>query len=440
VLSLCIAGKYIFVIALLAPFVFVVTITQPKIAVYQFIFLFFTNIAVSVEPIILVVDISALLLISSAFMDYLLKPDPNFIRPKLLTNFIILIIAVSIAAMFGYKPLLALRPITKLLYLTATFLAVHRLSRYFEIKKLLKMFFWFAVFYSLIALWPYLSGGETARLFGFSRATLDDILLITIPMGLILMLFSDKKKGKWLLLGILIMSIALVATQSRLSLMLTVGFSIIAIYLVKKYLKRKTLPESDHNLINDLVNRRVKRIAFSILFLFTALFVLKPDIIEALWERFESLILFTSWDTLQIRFVLWSAAFTAFLDHPILGIGPGMFKHLPEIYPEIRFSSIFMRIQGFSSHNLVLHYLAETGLIGGLAVLTLMIKQYLMGFKLWKVRSNLLSSDILISLFLMTSIFLVSSFFEAGWLWGQLSYMFVFFVALVVKANELTTE
>jgi O-antigen ligase len=117
-----------------------------------------------------------------------------------------------------------------------------------------------------------------------------------------------------------------------------------------------------------------------------------------------------------------------------------MFKHLPEIYPEIMFSSIFMRIQGFSSHNLVLHYLAETGLIGGLAVLTLMIKQYLMGFKLWKVRSNLLSSDILISLFLMTSIFLVSSFFEAGWLWGQLSYMFVFFVALVVKANELTTE
>jgi O-antigen ligase len=423
VLSLSIAGKFIPVIALLAPIIGIIIITQPviallapiigiiiitqpKLAVYQFVFLFFTNIAIIDNPVILLVDISALLLISAAFLDYLLKPDAIFKRPKLLINFIIIIIAVSIAAMFGYKPILALRPIAKLLYLTATFLAVHRLSRYFEIKKLLKLFFWFAVLSSLIALWPYLTGGETTRLFGFSRATLDDILLITIPLGLVLMLFSDKKKGKWMLLGILIMSIALVATQSRLSLMLTAGFSIIAIYLVKKHLKINKLLSKDHSSINYLINRRIKKIVISVLFLFTALFMLKPDILIALWERFESLLLLVNRDTLQIRFVLWGAAVTAFLDHPILGIGPGMFKLLPEIYPELRFSSIFIYVQGFSSHNMILHYLAETGLVGGLAA----------------------------------SIFLVSSFFEAGWLWGQLSYMFVFFVALVVRANELITD
>lgn len=442
-LSLSIAGEFRFVIALLAPIIIILIITQPKMALYQFLFLFFTNIAVIKEPQILIIDISAFLLIGSAFIDYLLKPDVKYQRPKLLNNFVFLIIVVTIAAIFGYKPFLALRPIAKLLYLTMTFLAVHRLSRYIELKKLLTLFFWFAVFFSLVAIWPIIKGEGSARLFGFSKATLDDIMLLVIPLGIIIMMFSERRKGKWLLLGILISFVALLATQSRLSLLLTVLFSAIAIYLVRLRYKKQQVNdnnEKNYSISKNLIKRRIKIILLSLPVLLISIFVLKPTIILDLWTRFSTLLESTSWDTIQLRFVLWKSAAKAFWDHPIIGIGPGMFKELYVLYPELKFSHAYFVVQGFSAHNLILHYLAETGIVGGLAIVMLMIKQNLLGFELWKDNSGKLPQDILISLFVITLIFLVSAFFEAGWLWGQLSYMFVFFLALVVRANELKTN
>jgi len=442
-LSLIASGNYIFVIALWSPLVFAFIVIQPKLAVYQFLFLFFTNVAIIENPQILVVDISAFLLISSAFIDYLLKPNTKFQRPKLLNNFVFLIIAVSIAAIFGYEPILGLRPIAKLLYLAMIFLSVHRLSRYFEIKKLLILFVWFAVLFSLVAIWPYITGSSSARMFGFSKATLDDILMIAIPLGITLLLFSESRKGKWSLLGLLIMFVALLATQSRLSLFLTVIFSITTLYLVRQHIKKLNIYEhnnQNNSVTKNLIKRRIGRIIFALLFLFASILLIKPSIIYALWARFETLLVFASWDTIQLRFVLWRAAAVAFWDHPILGIGPGVFKILHEIYPELKFSYAYFIVQGFSAHNLILHYLAETGIVGGTAVIVLMIKQNLLGLKLLKNKSNRLTQDILISLFIITLILLVSSFFEAGWLWGQLSYMFVFFIALVVKANELTAN
>ncbi|HUU47131.1 MAG TPA: O-antigen ligase family protein [Acidobacteriota bacterium] len=72
--------------------------------------------------------------------------------------------------------------------------------------------------------------------------------------------------------------------------------------------------------------------------------------------------------TLQTRNVLWRSAIRLFLDHPILGVGPAQTLSLRAYLPDIRLNPIYHGIKGLGTHNSLLRYLAECGIVGSLVL------------------------------------------------------------------------
>lgn len=66
-----------------------------------------------------------------------------------------------------------------------------------------------------------------------------------------------------------------------------------------------------------------------------------------------------------VRYDLWNVAWHMFLDHPLVGVGPGQYRSFfPSYHPELLDGQYWG-----SAHNLFLHHLAERGLLGLAALL-----------------------------------------------------------------------
>ena len=85
-------------------------------------------------------------------------------------------------------------------------------------------------------------------------------------------------------------------------------------------------------------------------------------------DRLMSIFSHSEADTsVSMRMDMWEAAIAMFVDHPVLGIGWGAFKHVYPVYNElIQEAGIVI----FHAHNMYLNILAETGMAG-------------LGFGLW---------------------------------------------------------
>jgi O-antigen ligase len=157
-----------------------------------------------------------------------------------------------------------------------------------------------------------------------------------------------------------------------------------------------------------------------------------------MFVRFNYLIDGRLGETVYLRATLWKAALTAFLDHPILGIGAGSFRSIKEMYPGLQLDPVYFWVRGFSAHNLFLHYLAETGIIGGALLISLFWKVFAYPKRVWKhvAEGKLVHGDSglgALALYVIGAMLLITTCIDAGWLWGQTSYVFVFFAALVSR-------
>ncbi|HWR83451.1 MAG TPA: O-antigen ligase family protein, partial [Candidatus Deferrimicrobium sp.] len=164
---------------------------------------------------------------------------------------------------------------------------------------------------------------------------------------------------------------------------------------------------------------------------------LLPGITEAIVSRFESVVTFSTGGTVKTRIELWRSALFAFSQHPLLGVGPGSFRTLHEFLPTIHMQAMHVYVKGLSAHNLLLHYLAESGLVGALALVTLFVAQFRCGRWPWRHVGTVDHSGTDAALYVVSLLFLVTMMFEAGWLWGQFGYTFVFFAALIVRNREV---
>ena len=160
---------------------------------------------------------------------------------------------------------------------------------------------------------------------------------------------------------------------------------------------------------------------------------LRVELLEGVLGRFERLSSTEPGGTFLLRLTLWKAALGAFLDHPLVGIGPGMFKAVQEIYPSMRMDPAFIYVRGLSAHNQVLHYLAEAGIIGGFAMILIFFKQYRIArvtLHRQKEREQIATS---FAIHAVAILLLASTLIEAAWLWGQSSFVAAFFLAVIVR-------
>ncbi|KAA3631821.1 MAG: hypothetical protein DWP97_12315 [Calditrichaeota bacterium] len=421
--------------AIYLPIIFIIVVSSPKLSVYQFVFFIFTNYLFIAEPVVLLVDLSAVLVIMAALFDVLLKGENKLSFPKLFYNYVFILIVFTIVALFSYNPGLGVKPILRIVLQLVTFLSLFRLVRYFSIEKLLKLFYFFALFHASVAILPFLGGGNIERVFGFARSTLDDLLMIALPIGVVFYLFADKNKKYLYAASILPITAVLIATQSRLSILFGFAFSVFALLVCFRMGKTGRF--------SSLENKRIlKRLKSIVLLLGTSviLFImLLPEQFGALIERYSSLLTSAPSETFLVRLVLWQNALMTFYDNPVLGIGLGHYKILSTLYPSIHQHYMFQYIQHYSAHNLVLHYLAEAGLVGAAAVLAFFINQFRLTLKIFNMKNLRMNSQTII-LSLVSLIIFLTTFIEAGWLWGQIGFVALFFLVLIVKNYTDITE
>jgi tetratricopeptide (TPR) repeat protein/O-antigen ligase len=82
------------------------------------------------------------------------------------------------------------------------------------------------------------------------------------------------------------------------------------------------------------------------------------------------------------RLVVWQMGFSVFLDHPLIGLGPGAIRFMmPQQRPPFG-TSLGLRLFNDDPHSIVVSLLAETGLAGLLALSAFVC--YLFGIAIWR--------------------------------------------------------
>jgi hypothetical protein len=421
-------GKTIPMLIVLGAPALLVLVTHPKLAVYSYIFLLLVKVDLATTIPVMASDVGALILIGAALFDLLLTGSPGEKFPRFTLNYVSLLVVLIIAGLFGYSFMLSIHPIARILLLFITFLALYRLAAKVEILKALKLFYWLVVGHSVIAFADFAAKGGHFRSFGLVDDTLDDFAMLALPIGLTLYLWQEQGYRKYLI-GTWVVLAGLVATQSRAPLF----FTLLAGFLVVWFSRRRARKEETAFPLSRIKTLMVVTVGLTVLAV-----IAKPGLFLSFSNRFERLLTTTPGDTFRLRLIIWGQALSVFAQHPLLGLGPGTYKHYAEIYPTAHMEPLGYYIRGLSAHNLMLHYLAETGLVGFSTLFALFINVFLAARRMAREAVGDGEKLLAVIMLVMALIFLYTTPLEAAWMWGELSFTCVFFVALIARQAQKT--
>ncbi len=429
--------RYLFLILLGAAPVAVFFLTRPDWAAYQFLFFMFYSPVVVEEINLSVADFSAILVILAAMLDVLLHHRLPRHFPPLFFNLIFLLGAVCVAAAFSFDVTAAANSMTRLSLMITTFVALYHLAGKFDIKRLLMIFFWLAVLHSVAVLIPFVAAGGGMRSFGLIPHMFDDMAMLALPVGAALYVWSRPGYVAWYGLAATVVFAALVATQSRLSIMFGV-FILAATVVVSAVQLRLVQSQTSHAGETQTLRRFARSGRRRTLTLVATLTVAigvavaaMPDVLTGVLDRFRQVLSDRPTGTLRTRMELWQTALTAFRNYPVLGIGPGVFRQVSEVFPLLHMTHYYLWVRGLSAHNLFFHYLAETGVVGTSFLVALFVNQFRYSRRIWKSHRTDSLAPFGVALTMVSSLLLVTMFIEAGWMWGHLSHSFVFFLAII---------
>jgi O-antigen ligase len=425
-------GKLVQVGFLLGVPVALVAIAFPRLALLQFVVCLTLGVTVVESIPLALTDCSALLVVLSALLDLLSGRSLPKRVPPLVWPMVLLTGVIAVSAVAGYNPANGVATIIKQCFLIVLLGSIVRLVSRTGIVMLVKSYLFVVAMLAIPAAMPYIASGGTVRSFGLSPATFDDIAMFALPIALVLFLWTASA-ARWVYLAAgLLGTMGLFATQSRAPIVFCTIGSLFAVFVSFRSAGR--MQEGGYS----FVRRRVVAASVAAIVALVGMIVVAMPVIAQMFVRFNYLIDGRLGETVYLRATLWKAALTAFLDHPILGIGAGSFRSIKEMYPGLQLDPVYFWVRGFSAHNLFLHYLAETGIIGGALLISLFWKVYAYPKRVWKhvVEGKLVYGDSglgALALYVIGAMLLITTCIDAGWLWGQTSYVFVFFAALVSR-------
>ena len=428
-------GKYIYLGLILAAPILILLLTQPKLAVGQFVLaLFYSRLMLAGQPW-LFADISGFILIAAALLDLSSDSKLPDKLPRLSMNFIFLLIVIFIAGIFSYQPEAAISPFGRITLVFLYFLAMYRLSGKVSVAWSLNLFFWISVIHSFIAVLPFLASGGTLRSYGTAPVEMPMLALVVATAKYI---WAEKGKAWIYLAGMALIFLALLSAQFRSQIILGAAMSLLVVLFSRRRAGLELCKVSNKSggssieEFTQIIKRPLHLLAVFLL-MFVLAIILNPQIFSSLAERFGNLATARPSGSILARILLWKQAWTLFIANPMTGFGPGLFMQIQSIDTAARLDFHYWFVRGLSAHNLFLHYLAETGIMGGIALLAIMINQWRLSLRAWlysSVKQNLEASAILLG---MAATILITTLTEGSWMWGQSSIIFAFFTSLIVR-------
>ena len=426
-------ARYLY-LAVAAPIAFIV-VTNPRLALYQFVFMIFLEYPVVPSVPLFLIDFSMVLVILAGCLDLFLRGNWPSQSPRLSCNYAYLVVAVIVTGLFGYWPEIMPRRAISTFSLLLTFVAVYRLTSRVSVGSLVRLFVGLAALHAAIVLVPFVASGGTCRSFGFYGVLFDDQAMVALPLAVGLFLTARKRPaGLWLLAILMVMG-GLLATQSRAPIAMGLAATAVMIWMV---ISNRRRAGSDRHEYRSAA-RRIRFLALGGLAGVGLVILVLPEFFATLGERFGMLLSSDAQGTTVYRLALWERAITTFLDYPVFGIGPGGYYRLADVYATFHITPNYDYLRTLGAHNVLLHYLADTGLVGGLGLVALVVNQYGLGRSCWR-RVGLTVDGVTLSLLGWVVLFAISTLVEGNWMWGQLSFLAVFFAALVARQYRQTVE
>jgi O-antigen ligase len=418
VIGLALVGRPM-IACLLLPVPFVLYLcTSPRTAFYLFLVTIGFYLPYLIGTFALwPFDVAMALLCVAIMIDFLLHQRTEIRRTAYDLPFFFLIGATWLSALFAFDHAKAIVPSVRILAIYVAFRAVFTMSAEIGVRRVVQFYMWQVFALSLINLVLFLMAGGRERIFGPAWLVFENFSMTATPMALAFFIWSRTTRERMLYAMMAIVIVLAVAASGSRGSLLAIALAVPILVLVA----RAKAAREENPSARRAAGRIVAIVAVSavlVLVLGTALF---GGFLERVGELGASLT--KPQGTVALRLVLWKAALKGFLTSPMVGIGIGNYTSIDQVVPAIKAEPVWYYIRGMSAHNVVLHYLAETGLVGASALLTLAAAGFIQARRQFRVRRNRRDSQVSAALYIMMVVFCLSIFFMRAWTWSQEGYV-----------------
>lgn len=375
-------------------------------------------------------DVAFVVLLLAVSLGYMLRGHTEVRLSRLDAAFLALILATLLSAAFAHDYGMSRTGIFRIIVIYLAFRALLVLVSQVGMRRVLHGFIGLLTLLSLINVREFIATGGAVRVFGTAWLGFEMLSMVAFAAALGLLLWSQSRRERILLsLATIIIVMAILATQSRAPMLAVVLITPIMLFVTYARARR----DRDHRALRSY--RRFIPLAAAVAVVIIAfsatLFV---GMLDRVVEFAQSL--GDPKGTVMLRLVLWKAALRSFLENPIVGIGIGNFRLVQEIVPEIRSEPVWYYISGMSTHNVVLQYLSETGLVGLGALLWLAFSGLSMARRnLRRIRDRADTGPAAAALAMMV-MFVLTICFMRAWTWAQGGYLLAFIFTLTAALHH----
>lgn len=420
-------GRVLYAYAMLAAVFGAVLIFFPRYAFYSFLvsLAFWAPQRLSATFVIHPFDLCVAMIAVGMIADFLLRTRTKIRLSRFDTPLIVLIIATGLSGIFAYAPSYSLVPSIRIIIIYLAFRAVIKFGLEIGVRPVLIFYIYLVFGLSLVNVAQFVMTGGQTRIFGLAWLGYETFSMTALPMATAFLLWSNRRSER-LKFGLICITIGIgiLAMQSRGPL-LAVALAIPVLLFVTA---RKAGREK-----SATTRRTLKVILLSVAAVAVLLVFIESSYIAGAQIRYADFIasLTDPEGTIALRIILWKTALRTFMDFPLTGIGIGNFKLAHQIYPELKLIPQFNQVRGMSAHNVILHYLAETGLVGALALVVLAWKGLVSSYRGVRYRLSGPDSQVAMALFIAMFVFCVTLLFMRAWTWGQGGYILALIFGLV---------
>lgn len=430
------AGRGLVALALAGAAVLAAMVLVPRVAFY----LFFISTAVwlpqqvtttfAVHPF----DILLAVTLAGVALEFLLKSNGEIRATGFDLAFLALVAATLLSAVLAYRPAYSVVPVIRIVTIYLAFRIFYKYGREIGVRRLLMVYLGIVTILSVLNFSEFVLYGGRIRIFGVAALGYEPMSMTAFPIALAFLLWATRPRERlWHGLICLMIAAGIFATQARGPL-LTIVITIPALLW---FTWRKARREQNRSAI-----RYVKVITFGSGLLAVAAIALSTNLLATAWQRYQEFAesLSDPKGTVALRLVLWKTALRTFWDHPLTGIGIGNFRIVRELYPELRVEPLQAQVKGMSAHNVLLHYLAETGLVGTIPLLVLTVAGLRNSFRAFRHRLNTSDTQVSVALFIAMFVFAVTLLYMRAWTWAEGGYVLALLFGLSAAWYQQTAQ
>jgi O-antigen ligase len=423
-LPLVLKNRVNYALILFALPVIFVLLTNTRVLLYLYVITMTIFIYPVPGMILLVADYVLIGMVLAAVIDFLVNVRRHIAIPVLANNYLVLIGLMIVSALAAYFPMYSITPVLRAILQLVVLVVFYNRMRRDDIEKLAKLYFWVLAVHALFASISFVAAGGIIRIFGLAGKYSDDLIMLAFPIGLAYTIWSrSSTQARLYGFGTVVVLMGILSSQSRFPILTIIWVGLAVLIFSWSYAGK----------IGFKPARRRIRTALAVTVVFTAVVLAGETIFSGIVKRFDYAMSSKMGSSVLMRFSLWKTALIAFGENPILGIGPGNFRFIDTVVPSVKFVVIRYLVRGLSAHNMVLHYLAETGIFGVTALVWLYARYFKFAFNRARVKMSEFPPTIRIALLGVALTAFGEIFYMDGWMWGLTAFPVPLFMALTCR-------